>query len=67
MNILIHCWPPITSIQDLSHSHVKKKMPSRNSSMQFLQNHGYILVEEINETYYFVQIYIIFLFEAQMV
>jgi hypothetical protein len=36
MNILIHQEPPITKVQDLSHSDVQKEMPSYNSSMQFL-------------------------------
>ncbi len=37
MNITIHRWPPIISIQDLPLNDVKKEISSYNSSMKFLQ------------------------------
>jgi hypothetical protein len=46
---------------------LEEKMSSCNSSMQFLQNYGPILVVRVDETCCLVQIYIVLLLKAQMV
>jgi hypothetical protein len=67
MDILIHCLPTVTNIHDLSHSDVK-----RNGFLQLL--HAIlaklwvpILIVRLDKTIDLVQIYIVFLLEAQMV